>query len=116
MKHEGDNYTNWDLCFWYSNKRIIKGTGGLGSCRTSGDHQNYSIIENDQNTEKSLGDSRRFAVTQTPAKKKPSANTDEKNSKGLNDNNNKILRKLLNSSIRSINGILINALILGQWT
>ena len=40
---------------------------GLGDCRTSGDHPNYKIIENSQNTEKSPGDLRRLAVTQTPA-------------------------------------------------
>ena len=33
-----------------------------------GDHPNDSIIENDQNTEKSPGDLRRRAVTQTPEK------------------------------------------------
>ena len=49
-------------------KRLLKGTGGLRSWRTSGDHPNYSIIENSQNTEKSPGDLRRLAVTQTPAK------------------------------------------------
>ena len=43
-------------------------TKGLGSWRTSGDHPNYSIIENLQNTEKSHGDLRRLAVTQTPVK------------------------------------------------
>ena len=41
--------------------------------------QNGSIIEDGQNTEKSPGDLRRLAVTQTP---------DEKNSKGVNNNNN----------------------------
>ena len=46
--------------------RITKGTGGLGSWRTSGDHPNYYIINNGQNTEKSPGDLRRLAVTQTP--------------------------------------------------
>ena len=45
MGHEGDNY---------------------GNKRTSGDHLNYSIIKIDQNTEKSPGDLRRLAVTQTP--------------------------------------------------
>ena len=40
----------------------------VGSWRTSGDHPNYYIIENGRNTEKSLGDLRRFAVTQTPVK------------------------------------------------
>ena len=47
---------------------ITKGTVGLGSWRTGGDHPNDSIIENRQNTEKSPGDLRRFAVTQNPVK------------------------------------------------
>ena len=68
MKHEGDNYTNCDWWFWYSNLRIINGTGGLGSWQTSGDHPNHSIIENSQNTEKSPGDLKRLAVTWTPVK------------------------------------------------
>ena len=33
-----------------------------------GDHPNYSIIEVSQNTEKSPGDLRRLAITQTPVK------------------------------------------------
>ena len=33
---------------------IIKGTGVLGNKKTSGDHLNYYIIKNGQNTEKSL--------------------------------------------------------------
>ena len=47
---------------------IIKGTGGLGSWRTSGDHRNYCIIENGQNAEKSPGDLRRLVLTQIPEK------------------------------------------------
>ena len=47
---------------------IIKGTGGLGSWRPSEDHPNDSIIKNGQNIEKSPGDLRRLAVTQTPVK------------------------------------------------
>ena len=35
----------------------------------SGDYAKYNIIENGQNTEKSPGDLRRLAVTQTPTKK-----------------------------------------------
>ena len=66
MGHESDNYTNCDWCFWYSHQSIIKGTGGLGSLRKSGDHPNYNIIENGQNTEKSPGDLRRLTITQTP--------------------------------------------------
>ena len=34
----------------------------------SGNHPNNNIIENGQNIEKSPGDLRRLAVTQTPAK------------------------------------------------
>ena len=45
---------------------ITKETGGLGSWRTSGDYPNYYIIENGLNPEKSPGDLRRLAVTQTP--------------------------------------------------
>ena len=78
MDHEGDNYTNCDKCFWYNNLRIIKGTRGLGSWRTSGGHPNYSIIETGQNTEKSPGDLRTLAVTQTPVKK-PSADVKSSN-------------------------------------
>ena len=68
MEHEGDSYTNCNWRFWYSNKWITIGTGGLGSWRSSGDHPNYYIIENGQNTEKNPGDLRRLAVTQTPVK------------------------------------------------
>ena len=58
----------WNWCAWYSNQRFATGTGGLGNKRTSGDHPNYGIVEIGQNTEKSPGDSRRLAVTQTPMK------------------------------------------------
>ena len=40
--------------------------GGLGGRSTSGDHSNYNIIENGQNTRKSPGDLRRLAFTQNP--------------------------------------------------
>ena len=40
----------------------FKGTWVFGNWRTSGDHPNYSIAENGQNTEKSPGDLRRLAV------------------------------------------------------
>ena len=42
--------------FWYSQQRIIKGPGGLGSWQPSEGHHNYSIIENGQNTKASPGD------------------------------------------------------------
>ena len=87
MEHEGDNYTDRDWFFWYSHRRIIKRTGGLGGRRTSGNHPNYYIIEISQNTEKSPGDLRRLAVTQTPVKThqlKPMWKTTQ----GVNNNNN----------------------------
>ena len=68
LEHEGDNYTNRDWYFCYSHHSIIKGTGGLGGRSTSGNHPNYSIIENDQTTERSPGELKSFSVTQTPVK------------------------------------------------
>ena len=91
MKHEGDDYSNRDWCFRYSNKRIIKRTGGLINWRTSGDHPNYSITENGQNTEKSPRDLRRISVSQTLVKNHQGVNNaDVKTSQGgsNNDNNN----------------------------
>ena len=49
-------------------KGLLKGPEGLGSWKTSGNHPNYYIIENGQNTEKSAGDLRRLVFTQTPVK------------------------------------------------
>ena len=49
-------------------KGLLKGTGGLGNNRKGGEHPNYYIVENSQSTEKSPGDLRRFAITQTPVK------------------------------------------------
>ena len=46
---------------------IIKGIGRLGNKRKSGDHPNYYIIKNGQNT-KSPGDLGKLAVTQTLVK------------------------------------------------
>ena len=49
-------------------KGLLRDYRRLGSWQTSGDHPNYHIIENGQNTEKSPGDLRRLTVTQTPVK------------------------------------------------
>ena len=50
-------------------KRLLKGLEDLEvGGRVGGEHPNYSIIENGQNTEKSPGDLRRLAVTQTAVK------------------------------------------------
>ena len=59
MEHESDDCSNCDWCFWHSNNRIIKGSGGFGSWQSSGDHPNDSNTEDGQNTEKSPGDLRR---------------------------------------------------------
>ena len=58
IEHERDEYTNCNWWSWHSHQRIEKGTEG---------HSNYYIIEIGQNTEKSPGNLRRLAVTQTPA-------------------------------------------------
>ena len=65
VEHESDDYNSCKWCSWYSHRRINKETGGLGNNRKSEDHPNYCIIEIDQNTEKSPGDVKRLAVTQT---------------------------------------------------
>ena len=49
-------------------KWLVKGTSRLRNKRTSGDHKFYTIIKIGQNTEKSSGDLRRLAVTQTLVK------------------------------------------------
>ena len=63
-----DKYNcNW--CSWYSHQKVNKGTGWLGNKRTSRDHSNYCIIDDiSQNIEKSPGDLRKLAVTQTQVK------------------------------------------------
>ena len=66
MRHEGVCDTNYNWCTQNSSQRFVKGTGRFRNWRTSGDHPNYSIVEVGQNTEKSPGDFRRHAVTQTP--------------------------------------------------
>ena len=50
-------------------KGFIRGTGELGNKKTSGDHPNNSIINIGQNTEKSPGELRRLAPTQSPVEK-----------------------------------------------
>ena len=65
IEQEGDSGINCNWLGWYSHQRIATGTGGLGSKKTSGEHQNSSIAAIDQNTKKSPEDLRRLAVTQT---------------------------------------------------
>ena len=68
MKHEDDGGTSCNWCTWNNPQRIAKGTTRVGNKRTNGDHPNYSIIMIGQNTEKSPGDLRRLAVSQTLVK------------------------------------------------
>ena len=63
MEQDDDINCNW--CAQYSHQKINARTEGLGNKMTSGDHPKYSI-KIGQNTEKSPGDSRELAITQTP--------------------------------------------------
>ena len=56
MEHEGDSDTNFGWCT--SNNLFVKGLEDLETLQVV-------TIQIDQNTEKSPGDLRRFAVTQT---------------------------------------------------
>ena len=68
MENESNGSSSYNWRTRYGHQMINTRTGGLGNKRTSGDHPNYSIIKIGQNTEKSPGDLRRLAVTQTPMK------------------------------------------------
>ena len=65
MQHESDGDTNCNWYARYSHQRIDKETGGTGNKRTRGDHPNVIIIKIGLNIEKSPGDLRRLAVSQT---------------------------------------------------
>ena len=81
--HKGDINTNFNWCTWNDPQRLSKRTGEVRNRRTSGDHPNYCIVVVGQNTEKSPGDLRRLAVTQTPWKES-SAYAAVKNALGVN--------------------------------
>ena len=68
MDHEGDSDASCGWCTWNNTQMIGKGTGRLENERKSKGHSDDSIIKIDQNTEKSLGDLRQLAVTQTSKK------------------------------------------------
>ena len=55
MEHEDDGDTDCDWSTWSHPQKITKSSDGLGNKKTSGIHQNYSIVEIGQNTEKSSG-------------------------------------------------------------
>ena len=68
MEHENDSDTNCNWYTRYSHQMIDVRTGGLRNNGTNRDHPNYSIVQIGLNTEKSPGDLRRLAVTQTSVK------------------------------------------------
>ena len=65
MELESDSHTNCNWNCLYHHQRISTETGELGNKRTNRDHPNNSIVKIRQNTEKSPGDMRRFAFTQS---------------------------------------------------
>ena len=66
IEHEGDSDTNCNCRTWNGPQRLGKVTERVGNWRTSRDHQpKYSIVCINLNTEKSPGDRRWLAVTQT---------------------------------------------------
>ena len=82
---ESDVDTNCNWCSMYSRQKIC--TRRIGNKRKSGVHPKYHIIEIAQNTEKSPGDSRRLAVSQTPMRNHRLTLV-WKTGKGVNNNNN----------------------------
>ena len=68
VEHEGDSDTNCCGCTYDDPQRTGKNPGRLENKKTSGDHPDNSIIKIVENTEKSPGDLRRFAVTPTPVR------------------------------------------------
>ena len=65
MENESNTYTNCNWCSWYSHRRIIKGNGGLGNKRASGDHSNFYIIEMGQNTQNLVKDNQLTLMRKT---------------------------------------------------
>ena len=80
MEREGEYYANRGWYFWYSHEMIIKGTGVLVNKRMSGD-QHY--CERPECWEESWW----LEVTcyDSNFRERPSANTDVKNSQGVNN-------------------------------
>ena len=80
-------------------KKKRKRPRGLGSWGTGRDYPNGSITENGQNAEKSPGDLRRLAVTQTPVKNHQVILNNNNDS----NNNNSINQLLLANSLKVSN-------------
>ena len=65
MEHEGDGDANYKWCTRNGLQSLEKGTGRVENRRTCWDHPNYSITKIGQNTEKSSGNLRKCAITDT---------------------------------------------------
>ena len=68
MEHVGEGGTNCNWCIWNDPQKLGKGAKRFGNWRSSGANKDDSIVEICCNTEKSPGDLRILAVTQTPVK------------------------------------------------
>ena len=62
VEHEADTDKSCNWQVWNCSQRMLKETEIVGSWMTNRNHPNYSIVEIDQNTEKSPGDFKRPAV------------------------------------------------------
>ena len=65
MEREGDGDTSCNWCTWNDLQRICKGSGRLSNQKTSREHPDSSVTKIAVNPEKSPGDLRKLAVTQT---------------------------------------------------
>ena len=68
MEHEDDGDTNCKWRVWNNPQKIDKETGRLVNRKTTRDRPNDSIFQIRQNTERSPGELRRLAITQTLGK------------------------------------------------
>ena len=68
MKHEGDGDTSCNWGTWNSLQMLGRKTGRVDNQRTNRDYLDYGFIELIKNTQKNIGDLRRFAVSQIPVK------------------------------------------------
>ena len=68
MELKGDGDSNCNRLTRYRYQRTGTKTSGLKNKSTIGDHANNSSVKPGQNNNKSPGDLRRLAVTQTPVK------------------------------------------------
>ena len=67
-EHESDGDTSCNWCTWNDAQRLGKEAGCVRNRSSSRDYPNYSIGKVGDNTERSPGNLKRLAVTQTPVK------------------------------------------------